>query len=385
MGGRLGRSIYGLTSSAALVFGSIAVALIGLEVSLRIWDGRPLGLVNFVDLEVNSIVNPDNPGARFDDRLGWVQVANRIWPDKGDLLYTFGDDGIRMPDHHMVPLQQGAILLVGDSFGGGSEVTDTDSWPARLENRVGTQVLNAAVGGYGIDQIVLRAEDLVQRLKPKMLIVETNLAFGISLNRMSTYSGAPKPYFMPEDGKLVLMNEPVPHGVSSSVDIGWGRSVFGYSYLIQYTMTRLNLLQWWVSPALPTQYALSWAQAVQASCLLMRRLGGLRDSSKIPVALVFQHGALDGLEVTLSWEADRSSVTRCAEQERLPVVDIHQALHNVFQEGGIAAYQQLWVMHDNGRAYGHMSAKGNELVAGLVFRQLFSPELSEAKRQRVEQ
>jgi hypothetical protein len=57
----------------------------------------------------------------------------------------------------------------------------------------------------------------------------------------------------------------------------------------------------------------------------------------------------------------------------------------VFQEQGNAAYRQLWVMHDHGRVYGHMSTKGNELAANLVFRQLFSPEVSEAQPQRAEQ
>jgi hypothetical protein len=114
-------------------------------------------------------------------------------------------------------VQPGAILVVGDSFGAGSEVTDTDTWPAQLENKVGTRVLNAAVGGYGIDQSVLRAEELIPQLKPKMLIVQTNLAYGISSNRMSTAGGAPKPYFI---GKLKFMNTPVPRGVSGAVDIG---------------------------------------------------------------------------------------------------------------------------------------------------------------------
>jgi hypothetical protein len=226
MSGRLGRLIYALVAGVALVFGSFAVALIALEVGLRIWDGKPFAPINFVDLEVNSIVNPNNVLARFDDRLGWAQVANRSWQG----IYTFGDEGIRMSTPQTGPLQQGAILLVGDSFGGGSEVNDADAWPARLENMVGTRVLNAAVGGYGVDQTVLHAEDLVQRLKPRMLLVETNLAFGISLNRMSIYSGAPKPYFMPEDGKLTLMNEPVPRGVSHSIDIGWERSVTHVDY-----------------------------------------------------------------------------------------------------------------------------------------------------------
>jgi hypothetical protein len=36
----------------------------------------------------------------------------------------------------------------------------------------------------------------------------------------------------------------------------------------------------------------------------------------------------------------------------------------------LASYQRLWVMHDNNRLYGHMSAEGNRLVANLVARQL---------------
>jgi hypothetical protein len=382
--GRFGQSIYRGLPTATLIFCSVALALMGLEVGLRIWDGQPLvPTVNFVDLEVNSLINPRSTMARFDERLGWVHVANRR--TAGDNVYTFGEDGIRLSALHKEPVQPGAILVVGDSFGAGSEVDDDDTWPAQLENKVGTRVLNAAVGGYGIDQSVLRAEDLLPRLKPKMLIVQTNLAYGISSNRMSTAGGAPKPYFMVEDGKLRLKNEPVPHGVSANVNIGLWRSVLGYSYVVHYTMTRLNLLQWWVSPAVPTNYVMSKEEADKVSCLLIGRLRELRNSYNIPIALVFQHGALDGLEATLGyWEADRVVITRCAEQEHVPVVDIHQALHAVFQEGGTTAYQQLWVMHDGGRTYGHMSAKGNELVASLVFRQLFAPEVSEAKPQRSE-
>src|ERR1700756_464863 len=96
MSARLGRFIYGLISGIAAVAASVAIALIGLEVGLRVWNSKPIvPSVNFVDLEVNAIVNPNNPLAKFDDRLGWAQVANRVWPDGGrPPLYTFGEDGI---------------------------------------------------------------------------------------------------------------------------------------------------------------------------------------------------------------------------------------------------------------------------------------------------
>jgi hypothetical protein len=372
-----------IVSGIALIFASVAITLFALEIGLRLWDGKPVfSAINFVDLEVNAIVNPSNPLAQFDDRLGWAQVPNRSWPLNGQEYYTFGEYGTRMSSGQIVPLQQGAILVVGDSFAVGSEVPNAEAWPAQLEQMVGTQVINAGVGGYGIDQIVLRAEELLPRLKPRMLVLQTNLAFGILLNQFGISSGAPKPYFIPQDGKLLLNNEPVPRGVSRSIDIGWKRSIFGYSYLVHFAMARLNLLQWWVSPAvMPQQIVLSEQQAVEVTCLLMQRLGELRERYRTPVALVFQYGGPDGLESAVSWEKNRARVSQCAEQQHLPVVDIFQPLHAVYQQGGAAAYQQLWVMHDAGRAYGHMSGKGNNLVASLVFQGLFSASMSEAKPQ----
>ncbi len=174
-----------------------------------------------------------------------------------------------------------------------------------------------------------------------------------------------------------------PRGVSRSVNIGWARSVFGHSYLVQFVMVRLNLLQWWVSPAnVSSNFVQSQSQAVEVSRLLMRRLGELRDRYKIHVALVFQYGGPDGIESVLPWERDRADVSRCAEIESFPIVDIHDALHTVYQEGGTAGYNQLWNMSDADRAYGHMSPKGNELVASLVFRHCLRRTYQRPKRSR---
>ncbi len=378
---RFRHGMYRLVSGTALLLGSFAIALIALEIGLRILDGIPiLSPTNFVDSGVNAVINPGNPLAQFDDQLGWAQVPNHHWVHDGGLTNTFGEYGVRMSGSEILPLPQGAILVIGDSFAMGSEVNPPEAWPAQLEKMVGTQVINAAVGGYGFDQIVLRAEDLLPRLKPKMLLIETNVAFGVSLNRMSIYTGAPKPYFVPHDGTLLLRNRPVPRSASSR-DIGWLRAVFGYSYLVQYIMTRLDLLQWWVSPAMTTKFALSKEDGLEVSCLLMRRLGALRDRYRIGVGLVFQYGGPDGIATTVPWQTDLTYVSRCAEKEHLPIVDVHEALHRFYRSEGVAAYQQLWMMHDAGRAYGHMSAKGNDLVARVVFQQLVSPDVSEAKAQ----
>ncbi len=146
--------------------------------------------------------------------------------------------------------------------------------------------------------------------------------------------------------------------------------MFGHSYLVQYVMTRLDVMQWWVSPSMATKVALSADQAVEVSCLLMQRLAQIGDREGIKVALVFQYSGADGLETKLAWDGDRDRVLACAKRERLDVVDVLDALRSTYRRGGLASYQRLWVMHDNNRVYGHMSAEGNRLVADLVAQQL---------------
>jgi hypothetical protein len=142
-------------------------------------------------------------------------------------------------------------------------------------------------------------------------------------------------------------------------------------------MTRLNLLQWWVVP-IPAKFEISNDEAVDVSCLLMRRLGELRDQYNIPVAVVFQYSGPEVMDATLAWEKDRDRLIGCAERARLEIVDILSALRSVYKTEGLSEYQKLWMMQDNNRVYGHMSPAGNRLIANLISRQLFSATTSEA-------
>lgn len=362
---RLWRSICGSAAPTVLVIVSFAICLIILEVTLRVWDGVPVfSTQNFVARPLDQVHG--HGIVDYDARLGWVQTPNIERPD---LKMTTGEYGVRMPSTKIEPLQQGAILLVGDSFAAGSEVFDDESWPAQLERSLGRKVINAAVGGYGLDQIVLRAEMLVPLLKPRMLLVQTRLEYGISVDRMSVSSGAAKPYFTIQDGELKVENEPVPRVVPDRANIGWMRSIFGHSYLVQYVMTRLNLVQWWGNPE-SIKWALTPSEAVQAGCLLMQRIADIGTRNNIPVALIVQYSGLEPMEQPLHWERDRDQLLSCAKRQPLEVVDTLDALRSAYQNSDLASYRRLWVMHDHDRLYGHMSAEGNRLIANLIARRL---------------
>jgi hypothetical protein len=371
-----------LATGVGLAFASIGLTLIALEIGLRLWEGVPiLSAYNFVGLELDKLHKPGTSGGLdYDSHLGWVNSPNFIMnANFPDLRITTGEYGIRMPSTQIVPLQQGAILMIGDSFGAGGEVADAESWPARLEQTLGTQVINAAVGGYGLDQMVLRAEMLLPLLKPPILLVQSRLEYGNSVDRMSVSGGTPKPYFTVVNGELVLHNQPVPRIASSTHDLGWGRSIFGHFYLVHHVITRLDLLQWWVT-SMRIKYELSESEALDVGCLLMRRLADIRDRYGIRVALIIQYSALEVTEQSAAWEHAHDQVPACAEKAGLEIVDTRDALKKVYDSGDSAAYQRLWVMHDNNRVYGHPSVAANRLIADVVFQNLFATEVRAARR-----
>jgi hypothetical protein len=373
--GKMGPSIVSLfrrlAAGAALILTSIAVSLLVVEVTLRVLDGVPVfSTSNFVARALDEV---HSVGVQHDSQVGWVVAPNL---EGGN--FTTGEFGVRMSTAKIVPLQQRAILLVGDSFAG-SGPTDADAWPAMLERTIDTQVIDAAIGGFGLDQVVLRAEMLLPLLNPRFLIVETRLEYGNSVARMSVAGGAPKPYFTVVNGELVLLNSPVPEFAGSTRDIGWMRSILGHSYLVHFAMTRLNLLQWWVSSsAMRIKYELSQEQAKEVSCLLMRRLARIRDQRRIRVALVVQYSGPEIMEHPLHWEADRSYILDCARREALEVVDTLEPLRALYQSDGLESFQRLWQMQDNNRVFGHPSVEGNRIVADIVSKQLFNREITDA-------
>jgi hypothetical protein len=383
MGGILTRFwhfICRLAVPTGLAISSAAICLIVLEIALRVWDGVPVfSTQNFVAAALDQVHG--HGVVDYDARLGWVQTPG---VERPDLKFTTGEYGVRMSSAKIVPLSPGAVLLVGDSFAAGSEVSDAESWPAQLEQLLGIKIVNAAVGGYGLDQIVLRAETLVPLLKPRMLLVQTRLEYGISVDRMSVFGGSPKPYFTVENGELALHNEPVPALASNRKEIGRARAVFGHSYLVQYVMTRLNLLQWWVAATYRTKAELTPGEAVQVGCLLMRRIADIGARNNIPVALIVQYSALEPTEQPLHWQHDREELLACAQHQSLEVVDTFEALKSSYQNSDLTSYQRLWLMQDHGRVYGHMSAAGNHLIANIIAEQL-SRDFSESTQNQQKQ
>ena len=170
---------------------------------------------------------------RYDDVLGWAPQDHASVP-KWDTTVNIGKDGIRLNGKPQdFDEERPLAIAFGGSFTFGDCVGDDQTWPAHLDKLVSYRVWNAGVSSYGIDQAVLRAEQLIRKYRPQKIIVSMIRA---SRHRafVRVRHGVPKPYFAVENNALVLKNVPVPFKESAELDPF--RKMAGYSYFMNKWM-----------------------------------------------------------------------------------------------------------------------------------------------------
>lgn len=346
-------------ASLLLVLGSIGLTLLALEAGLRLTSPhvRLLDTRNFA-FEPLSIINLF-PMVQYDPTLGYVHKPNyRPVPFPGG-RGAFGPLGNRLsqaidPDAPPPEPPQNAVLAVGDSFTFSSEVEPEQSWPAALERSLGVAVINAGIGGYGADQIVLSAERLLPLTRPRLLIASF-IVDTVERTELSVFSGAGKPYFELENGTLQLRNTPVPAYVPSYRQIGWKRRILGYSWLVNWTFDRLGVGTRW--RLLPFESRPAHDNGDAVACALMRRLPADTQAAGVKAIIVGQY-ALPHLH-----DEPRSARLRamlaCARDVGLPVVDFWEDLQALRRSDP----KRLGAFYEPG---GHMSAEGNAYAAAAI-------------------
>ncbi|MGE0565654.1 MAG: SGNH/GDSL hydrolase family protein [Pseudolabrys sp.] len=289
----------------------------------------------------------------YHPQLGWTQASNLKGPGFNTL-----DHGIRKNSKAEEKLDQGAILAVGDSFTAGSEVVDEDTWPAQLERLIGRRVINAGVGGYGVDQAVLNAERLLPELVPKLVLVGI-YEDDIDRSGYKIYN-APKPYFVKEDGKWVHRHSPVParrRPVQESIY----KTILSRSLAASIFFNKVAR-DWWYESK-DAQYVRSGANSTEVSCYMLGRLQERLKAAGIPGIVVVQY---NGRHYAIRRPVDPhvTGTIQCAKELGYAVVDEHPRIAAI-REQSLDEVKKLYVMHPN-EAYGHMSPAGNKLIAGMI-------------------
>jgi hypothetical protein len=265
-----------------------------------------------------------------------------------------------------IPTQ--AILAVGETATLGVNIDDGETWPAQLAALLQEPVLNGSTWSWGLDQIVLRAEELMPLLRPKTLLVTLRPESVAEMN-YETFGLGYKPYFNIVDGKLRLAGVPVPKMGEHSRDIGRPQYFLGYSHLVN-TFMRTRVGSWisrsvlqteWVDHARLLQRAHATDQSHEIACLLMERLAELkgRYGMRVVVVMAYSEGELR----TPRSAAQVPPVLACAQARGLEALDSYPAM-NALAASDRPRFRQLW--QGEGDSYGPATADGNAFIAALV-------------------
>lgn len=344
-----------------LVAISIIVTLLVVEFGFRAVTGQPVfSLKNFRTERV--VVNRLGDRAVPDPVLGWILRTNY----RSDGFNTI-DHGIRRNGDEST-VRTGAVMAVGDSFTEGwDEVKDDGTWPAHLETLIGEPVVNTAIGGFGSDQVLIRAEQMLPIVKPKTLIIGLN---EIDIFRAGHAPfGAPKPYFSLKDGELEFHPpEPLERRDDAHVlnAIGYSlRNALGYSAIADFVLSKLSFDFWYGDQK--QIYRRVHNDEVPVTCALLKRVKAQADTAGIRSILFMQY--YGSLYVEEDEPPDSTQrVIECARGQGYEVVDQYPSLRAIALANE-DEFRTYYGFYENGE-FAHMSSKGNAQSAQLLAAQL---------------
>lgn len=331
---------------------SIVFLFLVLEIGVRVYTGN-YAFKNVLEdhLRITMSAYP----TEYDEVLGWVSKAGISAHDVADTTITVHENGIRSNGgggNSNAPAGQRPILAVGDSYTFGYEVSDNQTWPAILETLAGRKVINGGVIAYGMDQSLLRAQQLIAIYNPDTLIYSF-IPDDIYRCQLSARTGVKKPYFVINNDKLVLKNSPVPRPALTDHGDPGIRSILGYSMFIHYYMMKYGNGMWWLRGE-------QWENIQEhrnstgndIACLIVEELARIARTKGIKVYLLAQYG-----KNTVSGSIKRArQVLDCADPYRLTVIDLHKPLLEVRDRDG-REYRSFYTRQQ------HMTYKGNMFVA----------------------
>lgn len=363
------RPISNALASLGLVMISVALGFVMVELGWRAIDNRDVFVWRNWFAWSGQLLAVHTMSI-YDPLLGWRLADDVRSAHTRTTRYGIRYNGVEEP--RLIP---GQIVAVGDSFTAGSEVLDSETWPAHLERMLGRPVYNAGVGGFGTDQIILRGEQMLQLLRPEILIVGF-LESDIARSQYSVWGGGTKPYFTLRDGQLVHHNFPVPLAARAS-NARDPASLLDYSYFY-FRVLQVFAYETWLVRTGP-EYRKIDNDPVSVTCRLLGRLKTQADAVGTKVRFLMQHGG-PTVRSRNAPQIPAQLVVRCAEDFEIPVVDEFEALHAIAVRNP-EELKRYYVMHDSGQVYGHMSDEGNRLVAELLARAIRGePNRSDRRR-----
>lgn len=289
--------------------------------------------------------------AQYDPLLGYVPSAgysgsDNVWGTR----VSIRADGLRS-NGAATPVSGPALLAVGDSFVFGDQVHDEESWPAGLERRLERPVHNGGVFGYGFDQTVLRAEQLLEQLDVHVLVCSL-IADDLSrceLSRRYTH----KPWFELVDEGLELRGVPVPDasGVHAREN-QWMRDLLGQSALCDVVCWNVAPNWWAGQPRFVRVHPAG--TGLEIGKRLLARLEKACAQRKVKLLLVLQ---AQGSELGPAAAVGANKLLEHAARAGLDTLDLDLRLRELSERD--PSLGKMFFA-------GHMTAAGNQWVAEQI-------------------
>ena len=208
-----------------LLFGSLALLELGLHLMIKRTGhvatllGKPWYFLVPFDVPKQMPDTTFKSGAyrRYDPTLGWTIGEG----GKDAPLYFADARGFRIGEAEYAVIgrttnaaAEPEIVCIGDSFTHGDEVKNEDTRPFQLANLTKRSVVNLGVGGYGVDQAILRYRE--SGLKGGTVFLgliagdferATTPIYSFTTGGLKT-----KPVMQFAEGRLTLANQPALHG-----------------------------------------------------------------------------------------------------------------------------------------------------------------------------
>lgn len=218
----------------------------------------------------------------IDAELGWRPIANLTFIDAVGNVYSTDRHGFRDSTRPSAQARR-RLVVVGDSFSWGSDITDGQEWPAQLQAMDSTlDVVNLAVAAYGIDQMYLRLRRHIQELAPELVIA----AFiSDDLHRsLRGFRGYQKPKFiLLDNGQLQLTNVPIPPDADALRRAIWREH---WPALLRASSRTLNLLDAW-RPKPTANFDVEMEAVMRINRALFGAMAELTRRHRIPLWIVY--------------------------------------------------------------------------------------------------
>lgn len=314
--------------------------------------------VRQIDRAIDIGISRFDPVLGHAPREGFSSIINDPgWVNAAKLTIT--QDGFRSNGSETIP-GSSDVLVVGDSFTFGFQVSDSETWPACLERKLRLGVDNGGVFAYGTAQALKRASLKLAEKSYTTLVLSTLVDprnGDFQRDRLSYRYGFPKPAVIHTKNGIELSPVPDPNAPGtkfnpSSVSLAYERSemvavtIDRFFPLYNYSGERLTV----VHPNAANQKEIvDW---------------DLRQFSSFPVKnklLLLQYGSPDTTNEEVAEE--RKLVLRTASELSLKVIDPITALRNYKKS-------DLWFISNGG----HHTPLGNEVICSYLFEHGFQRE-----------